>query len=215
MKQILLLITSALMVFASCKKDDNPTAIYTPDNRLENKAGNQPYMHFNYAGDSSLTFTRIEESYMFGAIYNNVFKQGITASFDRNDTTYCLRINFVIDKDQREFMDGFALQPYHVYSLKESPSVALCDMTKGVEVEWYAHHQSLQGGPVTEDDFYFHYTSADVVQKKDPYFEIYGFRKEPPDGKFTWIKGGFRCDLNNNGISIPVFGEFQGRFYLN
>lgn len=215
MKHVLLLITSTLVVFVSCKKDDSSPAIYTPDNRLENKADDEPYMHFNYKGDSSFNFTRIEESYMFGSVYNNVFKQGITASFDRNDTTYCLRINFVIDKDQSEYIDGFALQPYHVYSLKETPSLSPCDMTKGVEVEWYAHDKVLQGSLVSEDDFYFHYTSADIAQKNDPYFEVYGYRKMPPEGKFTWVRGGFKCDLIENGVLIPVFGDFQGRFYLN
>lgn len=45
-------------------------------------------------------------------------------------------------------MDGFALQREHTYSLKEIPYAEICNMTKGMEVEWYAYPSHLDGSNV-------------------------------------------------------------------
>lgn len=215
MKKILLPILAAALFFNACKEDTDEPVLFKPDMSLENKADDEPYLHLKHGNDSLMQWTRIEESYMFGQVYQNAFKQGVSFSFQRNDTSYCLRINFVLNENQRDYMDGFALQREHAYSLKEIPYAETCNMTKGVEVEWYAYPAQLEGSDIFQSDMYFHQSTADLVQSDSAFFEVHGYRKMPPDGKFTWVRGAFSCHLMQNGTPVPVSGEFQARFYLN
>ena len=214
MKKILFPILIASLFLNACKEDIEEPVLFKPDMSLANKADDEPYLHLRHGNDSMLQWSRIEESYMFGQVYQNAFKQGVSFSYQRYDTTFCLRINFVLNEDQREYMDGFALQRKHAYSLKEIPYAETCKMTKGVEVEWYAYPSQLEGSTIFRSDMYFHQTTADVMQPDSAFFHVDGFRKMP-DGKFTWVRGAFSCQLKENGTPIPITGEFQARFYLN
>lgn len=82
MKNILLPLLTASLPFHACQDEKTDVMLFKPDATLENKAGDEPYLHLKHGNDSLVQWTRIEESYMFGQVYQNSFKQGASFSFN-------------------------------------------------------------------------------------------------------------------------------------